>query len=111
LHAAVKNAAAVNAASCPPVSEENGGSFVWPQGLKRTKPREAVMGELEKASLPVTALYLFEKLQQGKDPIWLSTIYRVLESFVGKNAVVKSMPMLASMPSGSKIWHDNAAAV
>ena len=88
--AAVDAAADTTADSASP--EEHGESFVWPKGLKRTKSREAVMEELEKEQLPVTALYLFEKLQQGKEPIWLSTIYRVLESFVGKNAVVKSMP-------------------
>ena len=77
--------------------QEHGESFVWPKGLKRTKSREAVMQELEKEQLPVTALYLFEKLQQGKESIWLSTIYRVLESFIEKNAVVKSMPTDSTM--------------
>jgi len=70
----------------------SGTPAVWPQGLKRTKSREAVMAVLEKESLPVTALFLFEKLQQGKEPIWLSTVYRVLESFVEKNAVLKTIP-------------------
>jgi len=77
--------------------EEHVESFDWPKGLKRTKSREAVMKELEKEQLPVTALFLFEKLQQGKEPIWLSTIYRVLESFVEKNVVVKSMPTDSTM--------------
>ena len=70
---------------------------VWPQGLKRTKSREAVMAVLEKEPLPVTALSLFEKLQLGKESIWLSTVYRVLESFVEKNAVLKIMPTDSTM--------------
>jgi len=55
------------------------------------------MSALEKETLPVTALSLFEKLQQGSEPIWLSTVYRVLESFVEKNAVLKTMPTDSTM--------------
>ncbi|MEI8200869.1 MAG: Fur family transcriptional regulator [Eubacteriales bacterium] len=78
-------------------SGTHGAPAAWPQGLKRTKSREAVMAALEKEPLPVTALYLFEKLQTGKEPIWLSTVYRVLESFVAKNAVLKIMPTDSTM--------------
>ncbi len=69
----------------------------WPQGMKRTKSRKAVMDALEKEQLPVTALSLFEKLQQGSDPIWLSTVYRVLESFVENKAVIKTTPTDSTM--------------
>lgn len=69
----------------------------WPKGLKRTKPRIAVMTALEKETLPVTALYLFEKLQMAGETIWLSTLYRVLESFIEKNAVLKIMPADSTM--------------
>jgi len=78
-------------------SGTHGTPAVWPQGLKRTKSREAVMAALEKETLPVTALYLFEKLQTGKEPVWLSTVYRVLESFVERNAVLKIMPTDSTM--------------
>ena len=82
-----------------PVSSAPAASdfFVWPQGLKRTKSRKAVMAALGKENLPVTALYLFEKLQQGEEPIWLSTVYRVLESFVEKNAVIRNIPTDSTM--------------
>lgn len=72
-------------------------SAFWPEGLKHTKSREAVLAALEKETLPVSALYLFEKLQSASDPIWLSTVYRVLESFVEKNAVIKSIPTDSTM--------------
>jgi len=84
-------------ASESPEPAEHCDYSAWPQGLKRTKSREAIMAALEKEPLPVTALYLFDKLQQGKEPIWLSTVYRVLESFVGKNAVLKIMPADSTM--------------
>lgn len=69
----------------------------WPQGMKHTKSRKAVKDALEKEQLPVTALCLFEKLQQGSDPIWLSTVYRVLESFVENKAVIKTTPTDSTM--------------
>jgi len=69
----------------------------WPEGLKHTKSRDAVMAVLEKETLPLTALSLFEKLQQQNVSVWLSTVYRVLESFVEKSAVQKSMPTDSTM--------------
>ena len=90
--------------SCKPSEDPGAGGSaahttpaVWPQGLKRTKSREAVMAALEKEQLPVTALSLFEKLQTSKEPIWLSTVYRVLESFVERKAVLKIMPTDSTM--------------
>jgi Fur family ferric uptake transcriptional regulator len=67
-------------------------TVVWPEGLKRTHAREAVMAVLEKHPLPVSAQFLFEKLQSGSEPIFLSTVYRALDSFVKKNVVLKSIP-------------------
>jgi Fur family ferric uptake transcriptional regulator len=67
-------------------------SIIWPDGLKRTKAREAVMHVLETQTLPVTAQYLYEKLQAGDESLWISTVYRALESFVEKNFVLKSIP-------------------
>lgn len=64
----------------------------WPDGLKRTHAREAVMTFLGGQDLPVTAQHVFEELQSEKEPIWLSTVYRALESFVQKTVVLKSIP-------------------
>ena len=72
-------------------------SVIWPEGLKRTRSREAVLAVLENEALPVSALSLFEKLQQAHEPVWLSTVYRVLESFVEKNVVQKSLPTDSTM--------------
>lgn len=88
---------AAAAAKEPADADTHCESLVWPKGLKRTKSREAVMAALGKHHLPVTALYLFEELHKGLETIWLSTIYRVLESFVEKNAVIKNMPTDSTM--------------
>lgn len=68
---------------------DNHETLPWPEGLKRTKQREAILAALSGEVLPVTALCIFEKLQQAGEPIWLSTVYRVLETFVEKGAVIK----------------------
>lgn len=91
------DAAAAATAKEPAGDDAHCDSPVWPKGLKRTKSREAVMEALGKEHLPVTALYLFEELQKSEETIWLSTIYRVLESFIEKNAVIKSMPTDSTM--------------
>lgn len=64
----------------------------WPKNLKRTKTRESVWAALEAAVKPVTAHALFENLNRQDHSIWLSTVYRTLESFVQADCVVKSIP-------------------
>ena len=69
----------------------------WPDGLKRSKPRIAVLDALEKETVPVTASALFEKIRSDDPSIWLSSVYRALESFVEKGAVIKYMPTDSTM--------------
>jgi Fur family ferric uptake transcriptional regulator len=61
----------------------------WPQGLKRTKPRERVLDVLEGADKPMSAAQICKEAEEGGDSAWLSTIYRILELFVEKGAVTK----------------------
>lgn len=68
--------------------------FRWPHGLKRTKPREAVIAVLWESEKPLSARDIYgilEKNRVEKDgpPVWLSTVYRILEQLVEKDVVVK----------------------
>jgi Fur family ferric uptake transcriptional regulator len=65
-------------------------SLPWPEGLKRTKPREAVLAVFEEASEPLTALAISSNLEKNGRPLWLSTIYRILESFEEKGLISKT---------------------
>lgn len=67
----------------------------WPQGIKKTKQRAAVLAELEKAEAPLTAQELSVRLQQAGEEVWLSTIYRILDTFV-QNGIVTRTTVLNS---------------
>lgn len=54
---------------------------VWPQAVKRTKQRCLVLAVLEAADMPVTALDISARLEKQGNPVWLSTIYRILDTF------------------------------
>lgn len=70
--------------------ERDSGKVVWPEGLKKTKPREVVLSILEQAKEPLTAMEISSKIEKTGKPLWLSTIYRVLESFEEKAIVLKT---------------------
>jgi Fur family transcriptional regulator, ferric uptake regulator len=76
---------------------ETNKSIPWPDGLKRSKPRIAVFDALEKETVPVTASALFEKIRSDDASVWLSSVYRALESFVEKGAVIKYIPTDSTM--------------
>jgi Fur family ferric uptake transcriptional regulator len=61
----------------------------WPDGLKRTKPRESVLSVLEHAEKPLSAMEICSEIEKGGESAWLSTVYRILELFVKKGMVVK----------------------
>lgn len=65
-------------------------SVAWPAGLKQTQPRRRVLNALENATGPMTAMEIYSKLQGEQGPIWLSTIYRVLDTFTEKGLVVRT---------------------
>lgn len=61
----------------------------WPSGLKRTRQRECVISVLEHAKKPLNAMEICSEVGKGKDSVWLSTVYRILELFVKKGVVTK----------------------
>ena len=50
----------------------------WPEGIKKTKQREAIWSVLTTTDKPITALEIAERLGDGSTT-WMSTIYRTLE--------------------------------
>ncbi len=69
----------------------------WPQGIKKTKPRERVLAVLERADAPMSSIDIYTQAQSMGGPIWLSTVYRVLEAFVQKGLIVKTVVMDSGM--------------
>jgi Fur family ferric uptake transcriptional regulator len=61
----------------------------WPAGIKRTRQREAVLAVLEGAGRPVSASDICSQTEKNGEPVWLSTVYRILELLVRKAAVTK----------------------
>lgn len=62
----------------------------WPTGLKRTKQRALVLDVLNQTTLPVTAAEISEQLERHGTPVWLSTVYRVLDTFIRHGLAEKS---------------------
>lgn len=60
-------------------------------GLRNTKPRNLVYDMLTDLDLPITAEQVFLKLKEVDASISLSTVYRILEIFVEKRLVLKSI--------------------
>jgi Fur family ferric uptake transcriptional regulator len=70
-------------------------SIVWPEGIKKTKQRKCVLSVLEDAELPVTALDIFNQLERCG--VSLSTVYRILETFIEKGLVTQTAVMAGGM--------------
>ncbi|MBN1891945.1 MAG: transcriptional repressor [Clostridiales bacterium] len=64
--------------------------------MKKTRTRLAVWDELKRLPHPVSAAHLFERLREKDFDIYLSTVYRILDAFVEKQAVIRT-----SSPDGS----------
>ncbi len=62
----------------------------WPDGIKKTKPRERVLSVLEGADRPLSAMDICAQTEKDGSPVWLSTIYRILELFEQKALVIKT---------------------
>ena len=56
--------------------------ILWAPALKKTKQRQLVLEVLRQAQAPLTALDIAGRLERQGTPVWLSTVYRVLDSFV-----------------------------
>lgn len=63
----------------------------WPDGLKKTKTRVAVLQALAVADRPLTAVEIAART--GEKPVWLSTVYRVLDIFEQHGMVLKTPVM------------------
>lgn len=64
--------------------------FKWPAGIKRTKQRESLISILQNTTKPLSALEIYTTMKNNGDKIWLSTVYRILESFMQKSIILKS---------------------
>lgn len=64
------------------------------KGIKSTKQRVAVIEELYTSPTPLSADDIFMSLKdKGSENLSLSTVYRILDTFVKKEVVVKSALM------------------
>lgn len=70
---------------------------LWPEGMKRTKQREAVLRILENAEAPLSAMSIYNQIGKGESPVWLSTVYRILELFTEKGIVTKTTVLDSDM--------------
>ena len=68
----------------------------WPEGIKKTKQREAIWSVLTTTDKPITALEIAERLGDGSTT-WMSTIYRTLELLETKGIVTRTTLMGSDM--------------
>lgn len=61
----------------------------WPAELKKTKHRSAVMSVLENAKTPMSVDEIYDALKASGDSVWLSTIYRILDSLLQYQVINK----------------------
>ena len=68
---------------------------IWPEGIKKTKQREDVFRVLIEAKEPLSAIEIYNRIQQqnGQINYAISTIYRSLAVFEEKGLVEKSTLM------------------
>ena len=64
----------------------------WPEGIKKTKQREAIWSILNQASSPITAIDIGSQLD-GDGNTWMSTIYRTLEMLETKGIITRTTVM------------------
>lgn len=70
---------------------------LWPAGIKKTRQREAVLEVLERAEAPLSAMDIFERIEKRETPVWLSTVYRILELFTEKGVATKTTVLDGNM--------------
>lgn len=64
--------------------------MTWPSGIKKTKQRTCVLSVLEHSDAPLSAMDICKQTESEDCPVWLSTVYRILELFVKENVVLKT---------------------
>lgn len=55
--------------------------LIWPKELKKTKHRQAILDIFSEENKPLSIVEIQNALHQKNQQIWLSTIYRILDSF------------------------------
>ena len=63
----------------------------WPKGIKRTKQREMIWHVLSQAAEPLTAAEIAARADSSPQNIWMSTIYRTLDSLTAKGLVTRTL--------------------
>lgn len=65
---------------------------LFPVGIKRTKQRECVYSILKEAKKPVSAVEIYEEIEKRGviTPFALSTVYRILSTFVEYGLISKN---------------------
>lgn len=69
----------------------------WPEGVKKTKQRQAVLQLLEGAASPLSALEIYTQLSKQDSAISLSTVYRILDLLTEKAVVTKAVVLDGEM--------------
>ncbi|SNV56964.1 Fur family transcriptional regulator [Veillonella rodentium] len=67
----------------------------WPEGIKKTRQREAIWSILTTAKRPVTAVDIADRIGEGTT--WMSTIYRTLELLETKGIITRTTIMGSDM--------------
>lgn len=60
------------------------------EGLKNTKHRNAILEVIENSEQPLSAEGIFLELKEKNNPINISSVYRILDSLVSKELIIKS---------------------
>lgn len=63
---------------------------LWPKGLKKTRQRLLIFEALCESDKPISARELCSLLEQRGTSIWLSTIYRVLDTLLAHGMIQKA---------------------
>lgn len=64
--------------------------MLWPDGLKKTKQRLEIFETLCKSQRPVDVQELSALLERRGNPMWPSTIYRVLDTLLAHGIIQKT---------------------
>lgn len=62
----------------------------WPDGLKKTKQRLEIFEALCESQKPVNVQELSALLERRGNPMWFSTIYRVLDTLLAHGIIQKT---------------------
>lgn len=63
--------------------------FLWPKELKKTKHRQNILEIFQQENRPLSIVEIQQILHEKDEQMWLSTIYRVLDSFVSHHILNK----------------------